>query len=332
MIGAQDYHNLQTWLLGCQRPLIVTHRRPDGDALGAVAALALALRTLKLDSRPALFEPFPPRYTLLEQAVSWQRWDQDRAKLTAECDALVIVDTCALSQLEDIADYLPHAPRTLVIDHHPTRDPLGQRPGDLTLFDESAGALCLVIAEWIKTVGVPLSPVLATALLIGIGTDCGWFRFSNADARMLRMAAELAEAGAPIHRLYRAIYEQDAPAKLRLIGRMLLGMELRADGKLVVMRLRREDFTAAGADRRATEDLVNEAGRLAGIEAILLFTEEADGQVRVNFRSKERLDVAALAQRFGGGGHARAAGARPRGTWDEVVAHVIAETERGLVE
>ena len=98
------------------------------------------------------------------------------------------------------------------------------------------------------------------------------------------------------------------------------------------MRLRRDDFTAAGADRRLTEDLVNEAGRMAGIEAILLFTEEPDGKVRVNFRSKERLDVAALAQRFGGGGHARAAGARPPGAWDEVVARVIAETERGLAE
>jgi bifunctional oligoribonuclease and PAP phosphatase NrnA len=330
MISAADYHNVRTWLGGCQRPLLVTHRRPDGDALGALAGMTLALRSLQLDPMPALYEPLPPRYALLQDTVLWRRWDQEQAALTAACDALVILDTCAFAQLDPVAAFLPHAPRTLVIDHHPTRDPIAKRPGDLCLFDDTAGAVCLLIAEWIKTVGLPLTPPLATALLVGLGTDCGWFRFANTDARMLRTAAELVDAGAPSAAIYREIYEQDPLSKLRLIARMLQNLELHAGGKLAVMTLRPADYAATGADRTMTEDLVNEAGRLAGIEATLLFTEETDGRVRVNFRSKQSLDVAALASRFGGGGHMRAAGARPKGPWDEVVPRIIAATIAAL--
>ena len=292
--------------------------------------MSLALQALQLDPRPALFEPLPARYAQMTDTVAWRRWDQERAQLTAECDALVILDTCSFAQLDPLVGYLSQAPRTLVIDHHPTRDALGTRPGDLCLFDESAGAVCLLVAEWIHTVGLPLTPALATPLFIGLATDCGWFRFSNTDARVLRTAADLLEAGTPAAAIYRAIYEQDPPARLRLIARMLQTLELQADGKLVVMTLRQADFAAAGADRSMTEDLVNQAGCLAGIEATLLFTEEPDGSVRVNFRSKQTLDVAHLAARFGGGGHARASGARPKGVWDEVVPRVIADTIAAL--
>jgi phosphoesterase RecJ-like protein len=330
MIAPQEYHNVRTWLEQCRRPLLVTHRRPDGDAIGAVAALTRVLRDWNQDPRPTLFEPFPPRYAFLADLTPWHNWDHEHAQLTAECDALVILDTCALPQLEPLAAYLPQSPRTLVIDHHATRDPLATRPTDLCLVDESAGAASLLVAEWMQTTGVPLTPPIATALLTGLATDCGWFRFANTDARMLRTAAELSAAGASVNAIYRAVHEQDPLAKLRLIARMLQTLELHADGRLAVLSLRRADFEATGADRTMTEDVVNEPGRLAGLEATILFTEERDGRVRVNFRSKSTLDVAALAARFGGGGHTRAAGARPPGKWEEVLPRVIAETLAAL--
>ncbi len=330
MIAPPDYHNMHRWLRARRRPLLVTHRRPDGDALGALAAMTLALRALGGDPRPTLFEPLPTRYQLLADAVLWHDWARQRGVLTTECDAVVILDTCTYSQLEALADYLPTAPPTLVVDHHPTRDAIGTRPGDLHLVDEAAGAVCLLLHEWMQTVGLAVSPTIATALLIGVATDSGWFRFANTDARMFRAAAELTAAGAPSNTIYRAIYEQDPPARLRLIGRMLNTLELHADGRLAVMRLRRTECQAGGADHSVTGDLVNEAGRLAGLEAIILFTEEPDGRVRVNLRSKQTLDVAALATRFGGGGHQRAAGARLTGHWDEVVSTVISVTIHAL--
>lgn len=330
MIADADYHNVRRWLADCRRPLLVTHRRPDGDALGALVGMTLGLRKLGADPLPTLFEPFPARYTLLADAVPWRRWDQERESLTGACDALVILDTCAVSQLDPIAEFLPQAPRTLVIDHHPTPDPLATRAGDLRLLDETAGAACLLIAEWLTAAGLSFDRQTASALFTGLATDTGWFRFSNADARLLRVAADLMDAGAPAHTIHRLLYQQDPPAKLRLIARMLQSLELHADDRLAVMCLRKADFAAAGADRTLTEDLVNEAGRLGCTEATLLFLEENDAGVRVNFRSKQTLDVAALAKHFGGGGHKRAAGARPTGTWDELVPQIIAATVAAL--
>lgn len=303
---------------------MLTHRRPDGDALGAVAGVALAIKQLGAEPTCMLFErPFSPRYPFLESAVAWQFWTDGGPEAAQRCDAVIIVDTCSWSQLEPAAEFLRTAPRTLVIDHHPTRDAIATRPEDLRFCDPSASATCLLVAEWLQATGLKLTPAIADALFAGLATDCGWFRFSNTDARTLRTAAALCEAGAAPNALYRPIYERDPAAKLRLIGRMLLSLELHAGGLIAVMKLRQRDFAETAADRAMTEDLVNEAGRLADIEAMLLFTEEDRGVVRVNLRSKSRLDVSQLAARFGGGGHARAAGARVTGTMDDVVARVL---------
>ena len=330
MIAEHEYHNARAWFEGCRRPLLVAHRRPDGDALGALAALSIALRHLGHEPLPTLFEEFPTRYTLLRDATQWHDWDTERAELTQRCDAVVILDTCARSQLETIADWLPNAPRTLVIDHHPTRDDIGTRPGDLRLIDERAAAVCLPVAELLLAAGVPFSQPIATALFTGLATDSGWFQFPSTDSRTLRIAATLVDAGATPYRIYSALHERDPAARLRLIGRLLQSLELLADGRLAVLTLRQADFAAAGADQSMTEDLVNEAKRLSGTEATVMFTEEPNGRVRVNLRSKNTLDVAALASRFGGGGHARAAGARPDGTWDDVYRDVVAAVTEAL--
>lgn len=330
MVDDSDFQSVTTWLEECHRPLLISHQRPDGDALGALAGMDIALRQRGIEPAVALFEPFPDQYAFLEPATKWYVWDEVRDVLADDCDAVVILDTCALSQLEPVAGFLAQAPRTLVIDHHATRDPIGTRAGDLRLFDETASAVSLIVAEWLRSTGVPLDGPLATALFTGIATDTGWFRFTNTDARTLRLSAELADAGADVSAVYNALYLQDPPAKLALTARALASLELRADDKLAVMYLRRADFEVTGADSSMTENLVNEATRLSSTEATLLFTEEPDGIVRVNFRSKRQLDVAALARRFGGGGHARAAGARLRGDWDHVVPHVITETMEAL--
>lgn len=322
--------SVTAWLAEYQRPLLVSHERPDGDSLGAMAAMALALQRRGARPVPVLYEPLPQRYLLLASAAKWHQWDEVRDVVTTDCDAVILLDTCALSQLEPVAGFLTQAPPTLVIDHHATRDPIGMRPRDLQVFDDSASATSLMVAEWIRAAGLEFDEPLATPLFVGIATDCGWFRFSNTDARTMRLTAELVAAGADPSRLHAAIYQQDPPARLRLIAHMLDRLELKADGRLAVMYVRPADLAATGADSGMTHELVNEATRLVCTEATLLFTEEPNGTIRVNFRSKQELDVSALARRYGGGGHVRAAGARLRGDWDSVVPRVITETIAAL--
>ncbi len=317
-----EYEAMTSWLHACRRPLLLTHRRPDGDALGALAGLALGLRQLGPAPRVALYEPFPPRYAVLADSLAWDDRPAAARELIAACDAVVVVDTSSYQQLAPVADLLSTAPRTLVVDHHATADPIGTRAGDCRVTDVSASAVCVLIAEWMEQAGLAFTPEIAVALFTGIATDCGWFRFSSTDARTLRMAADLVGAGAAPNAIHAAIYEQDAPAKLHLIGRMLQSLELFAGGQLAAMYIRQADFEAVGADSHMTEDVVNEAARLGCTEATLLFTEEPH-DIRVNFRSKRRLDVSALAAQYGGGGHARAAGARLTGPWEQVVPPVI---------
>jgi phosphoesterase RecJ-like protein len=330
MVSEHDLRSVTTWLEECHRPLLFSHKRPDGDSLGAMAAMSLVLRRRGVEPALVLFGPLPEPYAFLEPDGKWHVWDDVRDVLAVQCDAVVILDTCAVSQLEPAAGFLAHAPRTMVIDHHATFDPIGTRAGDLRLFDETASATSLIVAEWLRAAGLSFDEPLATALLTGIATDCGWFRFTNTDARTIRMAADLVEAGADVAGIYSQLYQQDPPAKLKLIARALMSLELKAHDRLAVMYLRAADFEQTGADSRLTENLVNEAARLASTEATLLFIEEPDRTIRVNFRSKRQLDVSELARRFGGGGHARAAGARLRGAWDQVVPRVVAETVEAL--
>lgn len=324
-----DYSAVSRWLQHRTRPLLLAHVRPDGDALGSLAGMALALRALKQAPQVCLFDPFPGRYRTLQQLIDWQDWGAAAAQRPT-CDSVIVLDTCAFQQLEPAAEFLRQAPPTLVIDHHVTRDEIGVRSQDLRCIDPSASATALLVHEWVAGVPLAADPARATALFTGIVTDTGWLRFSNTDGRTLRAAAELIEAGVRPNDVYAELYQQDAPARLRLIGRALANLQMHAAGRLAVLTVRQADFAAAGADASMTEDLVNEATRLGDTEATLLFNETPDGVIRVNFRSKRRLDVAALARVFGGGGHERAAGARVSGPWEAATAKVINATVAAL--
>ncbi|MBL8879332.1 MAG: DHH family phosphoesterase [Phycisphaerales bacterium] len=328
--AALDYRAMSDWLRRFRRPLILTHQRSDGDAVGSVCAAALAMKKFDLDPRVVLFEPIGARYRFLQPLIEWHEWSAGSEAQTADTDCVVIVDTCASAQLEPALAFLRSPPPTLVIDHHVTRDPIGDRAGDLRIIDETAGAAALLIAEWIASAGIRADARMATAILTGLATDTGWFRFSNTNARLLRAAADMLAAGADANKLFNAIYEQENIERVRLTARLLSSLRLEMDGALAVMELRESDFAASGANASMTEDLVNEANRIATVRATALFIEQPGSRIRVNLRSKNAIDVAKIAREFGGGGHANAAGARVEGEWSDVVRRVIGEMSNAL--
>ncbi len=326
MNETRELSSISSWLRQSARPLVISHRRPDGDALGSMVAMACALQQMGQQPHLAIYEPLPPRYLeILGGNPPLQVWADTRDVLESNCDGVIIVDTCALAQLEPITEFLARAPRTCVIDHHATRDPIGIRDDDLRYFDESASAAALIVEAWIRDAQLEITPTIANALFLGIASDTGWFRFSNTDARTMEAGARLVAAGVDPGAMFRALNQQDPVEKLRLVARVLNQLEMHADGRIAVLKLRAADFEATGADESMTDDLVNEATRLGSTELTLLFTEEDENTVRVNLRSKQTLDVSEFARRFGGGGHPRAAGARLRGNWDQVVPRMIAD-------
>ncbi len=317
-ISADEYRRAAERLTAMQRVLLVSHDRPDGDALGSLIALRSMLRLAGVDARAVTFEfdAAESRYALLSEAAPLARWpDEIGPDAVGELDAIVVVDTCSFGQMESFAEFLRSSPaQKFVVDHHVTGDDIA----DVYLTDETASAACVLLAEWAEAAGWTINERAALGLFVGMATDTGWFRHSNTDTRTLRAAAALIEAGLRPNEVYQRLYLSDSPGRIRLLGAMLGTLELHADGRFAAVHLTQKMFDASGARPEDTEDLVNEPQRIGSVVAAALFVEHMDGVVKVSLRSKRDIDVAAVAASFGGGGHKRAAGVRVPGTLEEV--------------
>ncbi len=301
--------------------LITTHVRPDGDAVGSVVGLLRLLRGAGRRAEGVLLDETPPRYAFLTEGAGLQRWERGRgANAAADIDLLCIVDTSARSQLEPIASLLAGpAPRRLVIDHHQTRDPIGHDE----VIDETAPAASLLVLRIAEAAGWPLAPAIAEPLFVGLATDTGWFRFSNTSADAFAAAARLVAAGARPDRLYERLYQSDPSPRMRLLGRLLTEMQLLAEGRLAVLTLPKRLLAECGGTAQMTEELVNEPQRIGSVAVVALFAEDDGGVTRVSLRSRGGVDVAAVCRRYGGGGHAQAAGARVTGPLEQVSQRVV---------
>ncbi len=334
-LSAQSFIDAATRIASWRRPLLVTHEKPDGDALGSLVAMYALLRSQGIQPTALLFDPIPARYELFHRfrPIPILGRELEVSDLDT-CDAVIVLDTCAYTQLRPIADWVRAATKPkLAVDHHSTRDDLA----DFYLVDDSAAATCLILYDWALAVKWPIEPDVAQALFIGTAMDTGWFRHSNTDHRVLAAAADLVARGVRPHELYESLYLRESAARVRLQSAAVATMELLAGDRAAVMTLTRRAIADAGATAADTEDIVNEPLRIASVVVSVLLVEHDDEVVRVSFRSKPPLetplastptaqpdiDVAALAQFFGGGGHRRASGARIPGPLQEVRRRIV---------
>ena len=305
--------------------LIVTHARPDGDALGSAAALARAARAAGRSVHLLVPDAVPPRYEFLfpdGPPASAARFEA----LADEADVIVIVDTCAFEQLDGLADSLrAHREKIVVIDHHATADDVAP----MQWRDTSAAAAGVMIGELLAALAWPVDLATAEALTAAVATDTGWMRFANTDARCLRVLADWFAAGVRPDKLYKRLYQCDRPERIRLLVRVLQSLELHCEGRLAAMTVRKDDLQATGARPDETENLVNEALRMGSVETAILLVETPDA-IRVSLRSRDAVDVSAVAAQFGGGGHPRAAGLRTDGEIDAVKQRLVALCAREL--
>ena len=217
-----------------------------------------------------------------------------------------MLDTGTWNQLGSFGSYLCQlsVPR-VVIDHHLTQDDLG----GLRLADISAEATGRLIDEALKALGVPLSPSMASKLFVAVAMDTGWFRHSNTTPATMTLASVLMAAGAQPEHLYEELFERNSLSRLRLLGLVLDRLQLTFNNRVAFTEIRRGDYQTTGATPQDSEDLVNYTRSLQGVEVGLFFMEQPRGGVKVSFRSRSSVDVAALAEKFGGGGHRQASGA-----------------------
>jgi bifunctional oligoribonuclease and PAP phosphatase NrnA len=290
---------------GHDRFLLVTHENPDGDALGSILATKLALDQLGKDSVMYLYgdAPLPAEYGFMPLAELRRRLPEDQRERV-----LLAVDCANESRLGPEPEPLTTARLVIDIDHHHDNT----RFGTVNLIVPTASSTGEVLRDVFAELGVELTPEIAEALYIALVTDTGRFQYSNTTPKSLRLAAELVEAGADVHRIFRGVYETVQFAKLKLLARALERAQIYDGGRLVVSYLLRSDFTDIGAAEAYSEGIIDYLRAVEGADMAALIREppRSDGPARrVSLRaSTDELDVSAIARKSGGGGHRQASG------------------------
>lgn len=299
-----DWSPLVEFFRKHERPLLMTHIRPDADGMGAQLALHDALTAIGKKPRVAIASKLLPRYEFLDPKR--EVIEDFKPAAFTDRDCVVVLDTGTWNQLGDFGKWLRESPLPrAVVDHHRTQDDLG----GLQFVDTSAEAAGRLAHEIIVALGAPISARAASHLFMAIATDTGWFRHQNATPATFALCGELVAAGANPTVLYEQLYEAATLARFKLTAVALQRLQVRANGKIAFTEIALSDYAATGAVPGDTEDLINYPRGVEGVDLALVFIEQPDGGTKVSFRSRA-ADVSKLAERFGGGGHKLASGAR----------------------
>jgi bifunctional oligoribonuclease and PAP phosphatase NrnA len=289
-----------------RRFVLTTHIRPDGDALGSMMAMMYLLESLGKDvitcnafAVPRNLQFLDPQKKIRQLGVDIQPAElEDR-------EVLMILDTSAWAQLGGMSDVIRAFPGVkMVLDHHVSGDDLGAIEFKNT-DAEATGRLVIDAADQLQ---VAITPEIARAAYAAVATDTGWFRFSSTTSGTMRLIGRLIDAGAKPDQLYNALYENDSLARLNLIGRTLSRARTELDGRLIHTYIDLEDFRKTAAVPSDSEDIINMTLGVNGAQAAVIFVEQQSGGFKISLRSRCQLDCAALAEKFGGGGHKKAAG------------------------
>ena len=320
---AQLLHEIAT----TDKFLLTTHERPDGDAVGSLAAMQQVLTALGKDSLAFVAAdefplPYEYRFIRLEGLVTEPPGDL--------CERVLVFLDCGNIDRTRAEDLKHEDHRILNIDHHHDNT----RFGTVNHVDPRASCTAEMVWDLMQGLGVPVSLDIAEALYVGLVTDTGRFMYENTGPRAHEMAAQLLADGVDAHAIYRRLYEGVPQGKLELLARGLSHVERYDGGLLTVTHLTLEDYRSTGADESYSEGVVDhlrsvEGTAVAGLVRDLL-TDEAPRR-KVSLRATDdRVDVSVIARSLGGGGHRRAAGFSTDLDFPELVEVLRAELARQL--
>jgi len=295
-----------------QRLLVVSHIRPDGDAIGALLGFGLALEATGKEVSMVLADGVPASFRYLEGSERVQKQPQ------GQYDWICVLDCSDMERVGGVLDDFGQP--DLNVDHHQTNLEFASR----NLVERSAVSTTEILAEILSSLGLPLTQPVAAALLLGLITDTIGFRTANMTPRALRLAASLMEAGADLHELYRHALVSRSFEAVRLWGSGLSKVE--RNGRIVWTSLSLADRKAANYPGRDDADLVNALSAVEDSDVALIFVEQPNGHVKVSWRAQPGFDVSEIALNFGGGGHSAASGADIEGGLQQVQEAVLDAT------
>jgi phosphoesterase RecJ-like protein len=317
-VSASKFQEIDQILRAHQRFAILGHVRPDGDALGSQLALALSLQALGKEVRVWNEDGMLEKYSFLPRADLLTK----PPSTPEDFDVAIALDTAIQNRLGTALAAVRSAKIWINIDHHLSNPGYG----NVVCIDTSAPATAEIIFHLIKTQGLPFNRDIAENLYTAISTDTGSFQYPKTSAHTFEIAAELIHTGLDVGRLSQLLYENYPRRRLELLRELLRNMRFQQEGHVASFSLTLKATTELGLLPEDNEGLIDHLRAVRGVIVAVFFEELTDGKVRVSMRSKtDAVDVCAICQKFGGGGHTLAAGARVRGTLSEVEERVLTE-------
>jgi bifunctional oligoribonuclease and PAP phosphatase NrnA len=323
MTTAGDMEPVLAALRGHERFLVTSHENPDGDALGSLLGAHLILTGLGKDSVMVMTgpAPLPAEYRFLRLT--------ERGLLPAppadQADRVLLAVDCANATRIADPSLLEAAPVSINIDHHHDNTAFA----DVNLVVPESSSTGELLADIVRALDLPLTREIAEALYVALVTDTGRFQYTNTTPKALRLAADLVEAGADVHKVFQGVYETVQFAKLKLLARALDRAQVFDGGRIVVSYLLRDDFADVGAEEPYSEGIIDYLRAVEGAELAALIREPPRGGTpsrKVSLRSSvDELDVSAIARTFGGGGHRQAAGFGTDLSIDEITKRIVAD-------
>lgn len=310
-------HSSNTFFLAC-------HINPDGDTIGSMLALWSVLRRLGKKVTMYSQDPVPQNLNFLPNTCHITSRLPRR-----KFDAGIMLDFSSPSRGGNIASVLKKCKNTACIDHHKTAEGYA----DINIVEPLASSTAEIVYRLFYNMTAAVNKREAAYLYVGMVTDTGRFMYQATSARTMEAAARLMETGFKFYRINEAIFSSKPKEHLKILGRALESMEIKAGGKLAVLTVTQKDFHDFGANPEHTEGIINYGLMPYSVQAVIMFREE-ESHINVTFRSKGLIDVALVAKQFGGGGHRQASGCKMKVTLDEakemVISHVLAKISAAL--
>jgi phosphoesterase RecJ-like protein len=317
-VSAAKFEQIGEVLRKHQRFVVLSHVRPDGDALGSELALGLSLKKLGKDVRIWNEEGMLDKYSFLPGANLLTKPPAG----SEDVDVVVALDTAIQNRLGNTVAAIKSATVWINIDHHPSNPGYG----DLVYIDPSAPATGQILFELIKAENLPIDRDIATNLYVAISTDTGSFQYPNTTARTFEIGAELIRAGVDVGQISQLTYENYPRRRVELLRELLGTMRFDANDRVASFKLSLATAKKLGVLPEDNEGLIDHLRAIRGVIVAIFFEELSDGKVRVSMRSKShQVNVCAICEKFGGGGHVLAAGARVKGALAEVEKKILEE-------
>ena len=298
MISNASLGEIGNMLLEAESILIFPHVSPDGDAIGSCAALCRALRNEGKTALILIDEPVPEYLSFMD--IEYCTEDMDAV---ADPDVCVCVDCSEESRFPQRAKKFNEGRLRICIDHHATSGSFG----DYYYIDGEEAATAQIVYKLLKETGIEIDRKIAESIYTGIDTDTGSFRYSNTTAETHRIAAELFEKGIDHNSIIVDLYQSESYKRLRMESLILEKTELLADGKAAVSYVTQQMLDDEGAALEDCEGVVDKLRNIRGVE-LAAFLKEKGEEIKVSMRAKSYGNVDSIAVKFGGGGHAKAAG------------------------